>query len=83
MNDPLLIMWIGFALMLFVATMMVGPKLTAYKTPTRWRKAVSGSLWAISAMFSGGVADPVEKGKVVKVRKRDLDEGVGQDSQDV
>ena len=61
MNDPLLIMWIGFALMLFVATMMVGPKLKADKTPTRWRKAVSGSLWAISVLLCTRNGDPNAK----------------------
>ncbi len=72
MDDPVLIASIGLAFFLLLVAFMGRRKV--HKPSTKWRKAFAGSLWAINAMLFGGVSDPVEKGKVVKVRKRDFDE---------
>ncbi len=72
MDDPVLVTWIGLAFFLLLVAFIGRRKV--YKPSTKWRKAFAVSLWAINAMLFGGVSDPVEKGKVVKIRKRDFDD---------
>lgn len=76
MDDPVPVFSIGivFILLFVVLFVMLLGRRKDYKTPSPWRKNVASSLWAVNAMISGGVSDPVEKGKVVNIRKRDLDD---------
>ncbi len=76
MDDPVLVTWIGLAFLLLLVAFIGRRKV--YKPSTKWRKAFAVSLWAINAMLFGGVSDPVEKGKVVKIRKRGFDEEDGE-----
>jgi hypothetical protein len=78
MEDPVLITSFAFALLLVLVACLGRRKVN--KPSTKWRKAVAGSLWAVNAMLFGGVSDPVEKGKVVNIRKRDFDEDDEEDS---
>lgn len=78
MSDPILLISIGLAL-LFLLGALIG-KRRAYQQSTKWRKALAGSMWAVNAMLFGGVSSPVEKGKVVKIRKRSADEDDDTDS---
>ena len=72
MDDPLAFIFVGFAVLLLLLV-FIGRRRN-YKPRTKWRKAMAASLWAANAMLFGGVSSPVEKGKVTKVRKRDVDE---------
>ena len=72
MDDPVLVTSIGLALLPLLVLFMARRK--AYKSSTKWRKAFAGCLWAVNAMLFGGAASQIEKGKVVKARKRDLDD---------
>lgn len=71
MGDPVTVFSIGVAFVLLLVAFLGRRKI--YKSSPKWRKDVASSLWAVNAMLFGGVSDPVEKGKVVNVRKRDLD----------
>ena len=73
MDDPIFITSIGLLIFLLLVAFIGRPKII-YKPTSKWRRAFAGSLWAINAMLFGGVSDPVEKGKVVKMRKRDFDD---------
>ena len=72
MDDQLTIIFIGITFLLLILAFVGKPK--NYKPRSKWRRAASVSLWAVNAMFFGGVFTPVEKGKVTKVRKRDIAE---------
>jgi len=72
MDDAVLVASVGLVFM-FLLVAYIGRR-KAYTPSTKWRKAVSGSLWALNAMLSGGVASPKERGKAAYVRKRDDDE---------
>ena len=74
MDDPVLFISVALAVLVILVAWVGRPKPKKYKTSTAWRKSVRNSLWVITAMFFGGASDPVEKGKVVKVRKRDADD---------
>ena len=72
MDDQLAIIFIGVTFLLLILA-FVGRRRN-YKPRSKWRKAAVASLWVANAMLFGGVSTPIEKGKVTKVRKRDLDE---------
>ena len=72
MDDPLTIIFVGFVFLMLLLV-FIGRRRN-YKPRPKWRKAMAASLWAANAMLFGGVSSPVEKGKVTKVRKRDVDE---------
>lgn len=72
MKDPIFIFLVGLGFVLLMIA-VIGRR-NADKPASMWRKNVAGSLWALNAMLFGGVADPVEKGKVVKVRSRDSEQ---------
>ncbi len=72
MDDPLTFVFVGFAVLLLLLV-FIGRRRN-YKPRPKWRKAMAASLWAANAMLFGGVSSPVEKGRVTKVRKRDVDE---------
>ena len=71
MDDQLTIIFIGVTFLLLILA-FVGRRRN-YKPRSKWRKAAVASLWAANAMLFGGVSTPIEKGKVTKVRKRDID----------
>jgi hypothetical protein len=77
-DDPLTFIFVGFAVLLLLLV-FIGRRRN-YKPRTKWRKAMAASLWAANAMLFGGVPSPVEKGKVTKVRKRDVDEDESESS---
>ena len=77
MDDPVLVISTSVVFLLLLIVFLGRRKV--YKTPSAWRKNVASSLWAVNAMIFGGVSDPVEKGKVVNIRKRDLDDGESED----
>ncbi len=72
MEDPITIGFIGFATLLLLLV-YIGRRKND-KPRSKWRKTMAVSLWAANAMSFGGVSSPTEKGKVVKVRRRDVDD---------
>ena len=72
MDDQLTIIFIGLTVLVLILAFVGRQK--NYKLRSKWRRAAAASLWAANAMLFGGVSTPVEKGKVTKVRKRDIDE---------
>ena len=72
MDDPFTYVFVGFTVLLLLLV-FIGRR-RKYKLHPKWRKAMAASLWAANAMLFGGVSSPVEKGRVTKVRKRDVDE---------
>jgi hypothetical protein len=71
-DDPLNATYIGFIVLLLVSV-FIGRNRN-YQRYSKWRKTATASLWAANAMLFGGVSSPVEKAKVTKVRKQDVDE---------
>ena len=78
MDDPLTFVFVGFVFLLLLLV-FIGRRRN-YQPLPKWRKAMAASLWAANAMLFGGVSSPVEKGKVTKVRRRDVDEDESESS---